>query len=152
MKLKTGICLLAACCAMAPGARAEETRGASESYALGEVVVSGNRADGGPGEEASQTLYRVSEEEIRASGARTLDQALQLLPGVNVRTGAEGVPRIDIRGFRTRHVLLLLDGVPMNSAVDMQFDPTTIPTENIAGIKLTSGASSVLYGQGGLGG
>ncbi|WP_136515994.1 TonB-dependent receptor [Geomonas edaphica] len=152
MKLRTGIGLLALCCAQAAVARGETGGGASESYALGEVVVSGNRADGGPGEEASQTLYRVSEDQIRASGARTLDQALQLLPGVNVRTGAEGVPRIDIRGFRTRHVLLLLDGVPMNSAVDMQFDPTTIPTENIAEIKLTSGASSVLYGQGGLGG
>ncbi|WP_224984885.1 TonB-dependent receptor [Geomonas agri] len=152
MKIKKGMWALALCCALAPKARAGEAGQASDRYALGEVVVSGNRADGGPGAEASQTLYTVDAGQIKASGARTLDQALQLLPGVNVRTGAEGVPRIDIRGFRTRHVLLLLDGVPMNSALDMQFDPTTIPTENIAEIKLTSGASSVLYGQGGLGG
>ena len=119
-----------------------------EPYTLGEVVVSAT----GAGVQASETVYTVSAEEIRSKGARTLDQAIALLPGVNVRNGGEGVPRIDIRGFRTRHVVLLLDGIPVNSAFDQQFDPTTIPTENIAQIKLTSGASSVLYGQGGLGG
>jgi outer membrane cobalamin receptor len=133
---------------LASDASAAEVADRPELYSLGEVVVSGT----GEGVQASETVYTVSAEEIRSKGARTLDQAIALLPGVNVRTGGEGVPRIDIRGFRTRHVLLLLDGVPMNSALDQQFDPTSIPTENIAQIKLTSGASSVLYGQGGLGG
>ncbi|BCG46058.1 TonB-dependent receptor [Citrifermentans bremense] len=131
----------------APSVQAEELSGI---YTLGEVVVSGGGAE--QGVQATETVHTVSSEEIRASGAKTLDEAIRLLPGVNVRTGAEGVPRIDIRGFRTRHVLLLLDGVPMNSSFDMQFDPTSIPTENIAQIKLTPGSSSVLYGQGGLGG
>lgn len=117
-------------------------------YTLGEVVVTGQSG----GVEASETVHFVTAEDIRNSGAKSLDQAISLLPGVNVRTGGEGIPRIDIRGFRTRHVVLLLDGIPMNSALDQQFDPTIIPTENIAEIKLTSGASSVLYGQGGLGG
>lgn len=125
---------------------AEENR--SAVYTLGEIVVSGQ----GEGVQASESVYTVTAEDIRSKGARTLDQAISLLPGVNVRTGGEGVPRIDIRGFRTRHVVLLLDGIPMNSAFDQQFDPTRIPTENIAEIKLTSGANSVLYGQGGLGG
>jgi vitamin B12 transporter len=120
----------------------------SERYNLGEIVVSAP----GQGVEASETVRTVTAQEIAVRGARTLDEAIALLPGVNIRNGAEGVPRIDIRGFRTRHVVLLLDGIPMNSAVDQQFDPTAIPTENIAEIKLTSGASSILYGQGGLGG
>ncbi len=120
----------------------------TEAYNLGEVVVSGKIE----GVQAAESVYTVTAEDISAMNATTLDQAISLLPGVNVRVGPEGVPRIDIRGFRTRHVLLLLDGVPLNSAVDAQFDPTTIPTENIAMIKMTSGASSVLYGQGGLGG
>ena len=120
----------------------------SDMYTLGEIVISGKRE----GVQASETVYTVTAGDIRDKGARTLDQAIALLPGVNVRTGGEGVPRIDIRGFRTRHVVLLLDGIPLNSAFDQQFDPTIIPTENIAEIKLTAGASSLLYGQGGLGG
>jgi len=117
-------------------------------YDLGEIVVSG-KADG---VQAAETVYTVTAADIGKMNARTLDQAISLLPGVNIRMGAEGVPRIDVRGFRTRHVLLLLDGIPMNSAIDGQFDPTIISTENIAMIKMTTGASSVLYGQGGLGG
>lgn len=120
-------------------------------YSLGEIVVSGSAEAGQAGVQASETVYTVSSDEIRSKGARTLDQAIELLPGINVRVGGEGIPRIDVRGFRTRHVLLLLDGIPMNSALDQQFDPTAIPTENIAEIKVTSGSSSVLYGQGGLG-
>ena len=144
--------LLCALHARAQEACATQDGNGPGMYSLGEVVVSGTGAEGSSVVEASQTVYTVSAKEIESRGARTLDQAIALLPGVNLRTGAEGVPRIDIRGFRTRHVLLLLNGVPMNSAFDMQFDPTSIPTENIAQIKLTSGASSVLYGQGGLGG
>ncbi len=90
--------------------------------------------------------------EIQERGARTLDEALTLVPGLFVRTGGEGSPRIDIRGFRTRHVQLLLDGIPINSTFDGQFDPSTIGVENIAAIKVTTGGGSVLYGEGGNGG
>jgi outer membrane cobalamin receptor len=126
-------------------AEPEEPTGA---YQLGEIVVYGKRRE----VQATQRVAAVTSEDIRSAGARTLDQALNLLPGVNVRVGGEGIPRIDVRGFRTRHVLLLLNGIPINSAFDQQFDPTVIPTESIAEIKLTEGTSSVLYGQGGLGG
>ncbi|MDD2734035.1 MAG: TonB-dependent receptor [Desulfuromonadaceae bacterium] len=143
--LFSGICCLCLLQQHVYGAEPSDRAGV---YTLGEVVVSGQ----GDGVEVTETVHTVTAEDIRSSGARTLDQAIMLLPGVNIRTGGEGIPRIDIRGFRTRHVLLLLDGIPMNSALDQQFDPTIIPTENIAEIKLTSGASSVLYGQGGLGG
>lgn len=117
-------------------------------YTLGEVVIKGKAE----GVEATQSVHTVTAEDIQNKNARTLDQAMSLLPGVNIRVGNDGTPRIGIRGFRTRHVVLLLNGIPINSAVDQDFNPTLIPTENIAFIKLTSGASSVLYGQGGLGG
>lgn len=119
-----------------------------EAFTLGEVVVTAKNG----GVEATQAVNEVTAEDIKARNARTLDEAIELLPGLNVRSGGEGVPRIDIRGLRTRHVLLLLDGIPINSAADQQFDPTFIPVENIAKIKLTVGPSSVLYGQGGLAG
>ncbi|HEX6965850.1 MAG TPA: TonB-dependent receptor [Gemmatimonadaceae bacterium] len=122
-------------------AHAQDTT-TTHAYELGEVVVSGHA----PVSEASGTVRTITSEDIRASGARTLDEALDLLPGLHVRTGGDGVPRIDVRGFRPRHVLLLLDGVPLNSTYDGQFDPTLIPVEEIAYIKMTPGPSSVLYG------
>ena len=83
------------------------------------------------------TTRRISKEEIETQQARTLDEALRLLPGVYVRTGGAGTPRIDLRGWRSRHVLLLVDGVPVNSTDDGQFDPTEFSTASIREIKVT---------------
>jgi outer membrane cobalamin receptor len=92
------------------------------------------------------TTRRVTRADIEARNARTLDEALRLVPGVYVRTGGDGTPRIDVRGFRSRHVLLLINGVQINSTVDGQFDPARISTKAIREIKVSYGSSSILYG------
>ena len=92
------------------------------------------------------TTRRIGRAEIEARSARTLDEALRLLPGVSIRTGGDGTPRIDVRGFRSRHVLLLINGVPANSTSDGQFDPARIPTDMVREVKVSYGSSSVLYG------
>ena len=66
------------------------------TYRLGEVVVSAPQS----GVEAVGTVHTVTAAEIQERGARTLDEALSLVPGLFVRTGGAGTPRIDIRGFR----------------------------------------------------
>ena len=73
--------------------------------------------------EAVATTRRIGRAEIEARNARTLDEALRLIPGIYVRTGGDGTPRVDVRGFRSRHVLLLINGVQVNSTADGQFDP-----------------------------
>lgn len=125
---------------------AGDTEGA---YDLGRIVVTKQVSQG---VEAGETVRTVTAEQIKRQNARTLDEAMSLLPGVSVRTAGDGTPRIDIRGFRTRHVLLLLNGTPFNAASDGQFDPSLISVENIAEIKVVTGGTSVLYGQGGNGG
>jgi len=119
------------------------------TYRLGEIVVS---AETEGIVESAGTVYRVTASEIKEQGAKTLDEALQLVPGIIIREGAEGTPRIDIRGFRTRHVQLFLNGIPVRDTYDGQFDPTMISAEIISEIKVTSGGGSVLYGPGGNGG
>jgi outer membrane cobalamin receptor len=140
--LRSAAAALAVFAAPAASAAAQQP---TVPYPLGEVVVSADA----PVSEAGATLRRVSAEDIEAYGARTLDQAIALLPGVYVRLGADGVPRVDLRGLRTRQVTLLVDGVPLNATSDGQFDPSLVPVEQIAEIKLTTGAGSVLYGSGG---
>ncbi len=119
----------------------------TQPYVLGEVVVTADQ----PADKAT-TMFEVTGEEIEMQNAQTLDQALKLIPGLDVRTGNAGIPRVNIRGFRSRHTILLLNGVPMNSTYDGQFDPRIIPTANIARIKVSFGTHSVLYGQGGMAG
>lgn len=98
------------------------------------------------------TTRRIGRAEIEARHARTLDEILKWIPGVYVRTGGDGTPRVDIRGFRSRHVLLLINGVPVNSTADGQFDPARISTKAIREIKVSYGSSSVLYGDNALAG
>ena len=117
-------------------------------YRLGQVVVIGNPHI----DAAGQTMTTVDQQEIDNKAARTLDEALQQQPGIDIRLRKEGVPRLDIRGLPPRHVPLFLNGVPINAASDGQFDPSLIPVENIAHIDVFRGSSSVLYGPGALGG
>src|SRR5690606_22870584 len=84
--------------------------------------------------------------------ATTLDEALRLLPGMYVSVGGQGSPRLQVRGLQTRGVKSLINGIPLNSTYESDFDPTLIPVTQIDHIKLSKGATSVLYGDGGLGG
>jgi vitamin B12 transporter len=120
----------------------------SGRFTLEEIVIEGARPD----LEKTGRLRVIPAEELEERGVRTLDEALNLVPGLNVRVGAGGVPRLDIRGLRSRHVLLLLDGIPLNSTYDGQMDPRLIPVEIIKKIKVTYGTGSSLYGTGALGG
>jgi outer membrane cobalamin receptor len=119
-----------------------------EPYTLGEVVVTAD----GPVVEDVGMVRQVTAQELEERKVRTLQEAIELLPGIDIRTATDGVARVDVRGFRSRHVLLLVDGIPYNSTFDGQFDPTLLPVENIAKIKVSYGNHSVLYGPGGLGG
>jgi len=114
-------------------------------YHLGEVVVSGNDK----GVEKVGTTHTVTAKQIEQRGARTLNEAISLVPGVQIRTAGDGTPRVDMRGFRTRHITLLLNGTPFNGTYDGMFDPALISVENIAEIKVTTGGGSTLYGPGG---
>lgn len=125
---------------------AEEGKGGLvKPYSLGEVVVSASRNP----VESTGTFYRITADDIEKSGVRTLDEAIKKIPGLYVRYGSAGTPRIDIRGLKTRHVRLLLNGIPVKDTYDDQFDPTTIPVDHIAEIKVSIGTSSLLYGPGG---
>jgi outer membrane cobalamin receptor len=132
--------------AMAIGTREDQSE---DIFNLGEVTVTTSALNT---IESGQSVHVITEDEINKSSARTLDEALVLLPDVNVKVGSEGVPRVEIRGAKGKDILVLLNGVPINSAFDGQFDPSTIPVDSIAKIKVTVGASSVLYAQGALGG
>lgn len=98
------------------------------------------------------TVRKITQETIREKNARNLDESLQREPSIVVRRAGQGVPRIDLRGLRTRQVLLLVDGVPSYSTEDGNFDPSLIPSNIIESIDISYSNSSVLYGDGPLAG
>lgn len=142
------VALMVCCLFVISGGVGEAASVGEETYSLGEVVVTGAPL----GVESIGTVRETPAQYIEEKGATNVGKVIDFLPGMHTRLAPEGVPRVDMRGFRSRHVLLLLDGIPLNSTYDGQFDPAILPVENIANMKISYGTHSVLYGEGGLGG
>lgn len=94
----------------------------------------------------------ITAEDIASIGAKTVDEALESVPGLHVaRSTLAYTANYAIRGILTDsnpHVLMMVNGVPMTSAYlgnrnDM---PVALPVENIARIEVIRGPGSALYG------
>lgn len=95
----------------------------------------------------------VTAEDIKAIGARDLDEALETVPGLHaLRLLTYGnKPIYSIRGIATQHnpqVLMLINGIPMTSVYlgDRGDVWGGMPVENIARIEVIRGPGSALYG------
>ena len=109
-------------------------------------------ADDEPG-----TAYVVTEEDIRRSGARALQEVLEMVPGLEVVTDNLGRGRVMVRGVPgaltsggSENVLVMLNGLKLNEnitggAFAVNLD---VPVDNIKRIEVVRGPGSVLYGAG----
>ena len=130
------------------GSFAQKEKTGSEVFELGEVVVTGKQET----VSLATTVTEVAEEDIKAMGAQTVADALDQIPGVDVRTGGKGQSYVRIRGFDQEDVKVLIDGVPAHETYFGSLDLSLIPVDSIAKITVTKGASSVLYGANTMGG
>ena len=92
----------------------------------------------------------VTAKDIEAKRVDTVADALQLLPGVYKSQVGNG--GLQIRGFGSTNILVLLNGVPMNNTFNNGVDWEAIPVHTIDRIELVRGASSSLYGGRGVAG
>jgi vitamin B12 transporter len=122
---------------------------------LNEVVVTATKTEQGL-EDITQSVTVITADEIRESGATTAAEIIERTTGVEVNdigpTGA--VTGISIRGSTSTQVLVLLDGMRLNSAGTGGFDMSDLPVplENIDRIEIVRGPASALYGADALGG
>jgi outer membrane cobalamin receptor len=110
--------------------------------------------------EVPAPAYVITKEEIEMSGARSTQEVLDRVPGVNgLRNSSASVldKSVVVRGL-TSEVLLLVDGVPFitssygTDSMGSPFDLRTIPLESIERIEVVKGASSAIYGSNAAGG
>jgi len=109
-------------------------------------------------EEFSGSVSVVTAAEIKARGANSVSEALELLPGVSISaTGGNGGDEIKIRGLSAEYGLVLIDGkrVP-NTERNISSSPANrnrwVALENIERIEVIRGAASSLYGSDALSG
>ncbi|MBC2696259.1 MAG: TonB-dependent receptor [Desulfobacteraceae bacterium] len=127
---------------------AEETATVGEIFYLGQVLVTGKKGD----VDLATTVSVVSSEDIERQGAQNVAEALDQIPGIDVRMGNKGNASLKLRGFDQQNVKVLIDGVPAHEAYFGSLDLDQIPVDAIAKIEVTKGASSVLYGSNTMGG
>lgn len=125
----------------------------AENIELSDVVVTASRIE----EPLSTTLRDVSvidREQIERAGQSTLVEILQTQPGIEItNTGGEGkASGIFMRGTNTNHVLVLIDGVRVNSATLGTTTFENLPVALIDKIEIVRGPAASLYGQDAIGG
>ncbi|QRO01526.1 TonB-dependent receptor [Archangium violaceum] len=87
-------------------------------------------------------------EQIRALGARTVADVLDVVPGLTISRDVQGFHRVAIRGLRNdAEVLFLLNGQRLNSFFDGKA-LMNLPVENLERIEVIRGPGSALYGAG----
>ncbi len=86
--------------------------------------------------------------QIRALGARTVHDVLDVIPGLTVSRDVQGFHRTAVRGLRSDpEVLFLLNGHPLNNVYDGRA-LANLPIENVERIEVIRGPGSALFGTG----
>ncbi len=125
-------------------------RGEESSYRLPTIVVGATRLPDVSFDRSRvpADVTVITAEEIKRSGATTVQEALALQPGVVLfdEIGNRFQPTIDLRGFNgapTTGVTVVVDGVRVNEPDFNQVDYDLIPLEDIERIEIIPGASAI---------
>jgi vitamin B12 transporter len=126
---------------------------AAENIALDDIVVTASRIE----QQRSNVLGDISvinREEIERAGAGSITDLLQSQPGVQISTngGSGKTSNIFLRGTNKDHVVVLIDGLRINSATSGTTSFENIPLAQIEKIEILRGPASSLYGADAIGG
>lgn len=144
-------------CMVSSWAMAEQKTSADDIYNLSladlaKVEISIATGNSTPLDRAPATASVIQSAEIRAMGARTLDDVLETIPGLHVSLSS--LSRLDsiysVRGIHTGfnpQVLLLMNGVPVQSFIQGG-RPTLfrLPVTSIERVEVIRGPGSAIYG------
>jgi len=125
----------------------------SPQVTLPPVVVTATRTEI-PQRDATSSISVITEQDIRDQEADAVLEVLRGVPGVDVvQSGSRGtIASLFIRGSESNQVLVLIDGVEVNSTTLGAFNLGHLTTENIERIEVLRGAGGTLYGSQAIGG
>jgi vitamin B12 transporter len=107
-----------------------------------------------PLEQVTTSASVITAKDIQAQQAETVLEILRSVPGLDVvQSGSRGTnTSVFFRGSESDHVLVLVDGVEVNSTTLSAFNFAHLTTENIERIEVLRGAGGTLYGSQAIGG
>lgn len=128
------------------------TAGAADPSTLQTVVVSATRSERAI-DESTVPISVVSRSEIERTRARTLKQALENVPGLQLREvhGKSGF-ELSLQGLSGDQVLVLIDGLPITASTGSTVDLGQYLVGEVERVEVVKGASSAQYGSSAMGG
>ena len=119
---------------------------------LNEVVVTATKFNLKK-ENTGKVIHVITQKQLQQNAGKTVIEILNTIAGIDVKgvnANASEPRSINIRGGRSRQVLVLIDGVPVTdqSAINQEFDLRLLAVSQIETIEILKGASSTLYGSG----
>ncbi len=148
--------LLPVLLAAAPAFAQHETVGFGDrgevAAVLAPVVVTGTRSEKTLDETPIRTEV-VTRDEIERTHARTLRQALEDVPGLQIREvhGKSG-HEVSLQGLTSDQVLVLVDGLPITPSTGSTVDLSQYLLNEVDRIEVVKGATSAQYGSSAMGG
>lgn len=125
----------------------------AETVLLDDVIVTASRTPQSKTNVIGDVTV-IEREEIERGGANALTDVLRMQPGIQISTngGAGTASSIFLRGTNDQHVVVLIDGLRVNSATLGTTSFETIPLGQIERIEILRGPASSLYGADAIGG
>ena len=110
-----------------------------------EIVVTATRVPI-PEEESPASISVITSEDLEQKQIRRVADALREVPGLSVvQTGAPGqLTSVFMRGLRSEHTQVLLDGIPINQGLAGLFNFADLTTDNVDRIEIVRGPQSTL--------
>ncbi|MEQ1639137.1 MAG: TonB-dependent receptor [Methylococcales bacterium] len=126
---------------------------ATETINFDDVVVTASRVPQAR-EAAIADVSVIDAEEIQRTGQSSLVELLSHQPGIEITSsgGAGTVSSIYMRGTNSGHVVVLVDGIRVDSATLGSTSFENLPLGQIDKIEILRGPASSLYGQDAIGG
>ncbi|OCB68761.1 TonB-dependent receptor [Flavobacterium glycines] len=119
---------------------------------LDEVVISDSKF-ALPKEKSGKVIVKITSDDLKKRPGQSIAQVLSTVTGVEIngnQSAAGKDLKYSIRGGRNRQTLILIDGIPVTDAsnINLEYDLRLIPAEQVESIEVMKGAASTLYGTG----
>jgi len=149
----TGVCftLMVAMSAYATG---ESTSAPDSGLPIEEFVVTATRIET-PTSEVGSSVTVITASQIEKQKKSKVAEVMRSVPGLDVvQQGPGGTTSVFMRGAKSEHTLILIDGIEVNdpSTPGRSYDFSSLTTDNIERIEVIRGPQSTLYGSDAIGG
>ena len=111
------------------------------------IVITATRIDI-PLDQSPASVSLLTSQDFEEKQIERVAEALREVPGLSVvQSGAQGqLTSVFIRGLRSEHTQVLLDGIPINQGLAGQMNFADFTIDNIDRIEVVRGPQSTLYG------